>query len=133
MPVIPDPSFPQEVETRSLDHFRFALDAIGTEEDRGTEDALEGFDEPSVFFSTFAHTEGMEHLGARTESNRLTLLLDGQRSQIDQNQPILSIRQPELGMPCGSAAESSRSSSRTEVDPPVVSGRAARTPRMAWN
>jgi hypothetical protein len=59
MPVIPDPSFPQEVETRSLHHFRCPPDAIGTEEDGGTEDALEGFDEPSVFFSTFAHVEGV--------------------------------------------------------------------------
>src|SRR3954451_11945236 len=100
MPVIPDPCFPQEVETRSLDHFRCSLDAIRTEEDGGTENALEGFDEPSVFFPSLAHAEGIEHLGTRTESNRLTLLLDGQRGQIDRTQPILSIRQAELGMPC---------------------------------
>src|SRR5205823_1721264 len=100
MPVIPDPCLAQEVETRSLDHFHCPLDAIGTEEDGGTEDALEGLDEPSIFFSTFAHTEGIEHLGTRTESNRLTLLLHRQGSQIDRNQPILSIRQSEFGMPC---------------------------------
>jgi hypothetical protein len=55
------------VEPR-LVHNRRAVDlGIGTEEDCGTKDSLEGRDEPPILRTTLLHSEGVQHVGGARE------------------------------------------------------------------
>jgi hypothetical protein len=66
---------------------------VGAEEDRCTEDALEGGYQPSVLCPTLLHTERVKHLRCASELNRLPLLTDRQRSQKNRNEPVLTPRE----------------------------------------
>ena len=63
---------------------------VGAEEDRCSENSLEGGHQPSVLCPTLLHTERVEHLRCASELNRLALLADCQRGKKDRNEPVLA-------------------------------------------
>src|SRR4051794_30949844 len=97
--VVPELSFPQEVEAGLLHHPDRPSNLIGTEEDGGAEDAFKGGDQATIFRATFVRAEDLQHLPGAAEPNDWALLLDRQRCQEDRHDPILPERHSELGMP----------------------------------
>ena len=69
VPGIPNPGFGHEVEPGAVDHrSTFAL-RVGAEEDRRSEDPLEGSDQAAILRTTLLHAEGVQHLGCAIECN----------------------------------------------------------------
>lgn len=71
IPVITDLSFRRKPGT--MDHLGFAV--IASVPICCCEDPSESADESAIFGATHLHSEGLEHFGATTKSNGLTLLL----------------------------------------------------------
>jgi hypothetical protein len=92
-------SLGQEVEPGSLNDFGPASGRIGSEENRGFEDALKRGYQAAVLFSSPVHSERVEHLGGGSEPDRLVLLLNGQGRQEDRHDPVLPEGHPEGRMP----------------------------------
>ena len=83
----------QENEARHVDNAGPIKQTVGCEENRGTENSLEGSDEPSILFTAFVHSERVEHLRAALESDGLTLLSDSKCRQKNGNYAILAKRE----------------------------------------
>ena len=95
---VPDLGFPEETQASALNHLRLRQHMIRSEEDRCAEDAFEGRNQAPILSAAFVQRERLEHLACAPEADRLALLLNGKRRQIDQNEPVLSPRQPEARM-----------------------------------
>lgn len=95
----PDPGLSQEVEPRPLHHLGGPSHLVGTEKDSGPEDPLKGLHGTAIFLAAFAHPERIEHFGPGAKANRLAVLPNGQGRQIDWNQAIPAVRQPEFRTP----------------------------------
>jgi hypothetical protein len=87
---VPDPSLAHEVESALLKDGRAVALCICAEEDGGAEYPFERREKAAILRSTLGQTEGLQHLGRTSESNRLGLLLDGERRKEDRNQSVLS-------------------------------------------
>ena len=79
IPVVSNLGFTEEVESPTVDHASAAADGIRPEENRSPEDALERCHQPAIFLAALRHSEGIQHLSGRSETNGLALLADGQR------------------------------------------------------
>lgn len=95
---VPDLRFAEETKAGALDDFGFTAEGIKAKEDGGSEDALEGGNQPAIFLATFVHTKRFQHLGHGVKSNRLALL-PNRASPSDRDDPILPEWQPIVGMP----------------------------------
>jgi hypothetical protein len=96
---IPDLGFAHKVKTRTMHQFRRSRETVRAEVDRRSEDALEGSDQSSVLLAARMHAKAFEHLSRSSESDRSTLLLDGESCEEDRNEPILAERNSEFGVP----------------------------------
>lgn len=79
--VVPELSFPQEVEPGLLHHLCRTSELIGAEEDSRAEDAFKGCDQATIFCSALVHAEDLQHLPGSPEPNDLAFLLHGQGCQ----------------------------------------------------
>ena len=73
-------------------------ESIGSKKDRRPEDTLERGNQPPILFTAFMHAEGFEHFCSGSKSDRLALLPDGERGQVNRNDPILAKGKPVVGM-----------------------------------
>jgi hypothetical protein len=89
---VPDPCLAHEVEPSPMYNCGALSLHVGAEEDRCTENALEGGYQPSVLCPTLLHAE-VKHLRRASKLNRLALLSDRQGGQKDRNEPVLSPRE----------------------------------------
>jgi hypothetical protein len=88
----------KKLKTRPVHDFGLGGYRVCAEKDCGAEDSFERCRQPTVLLSTIAHAECFQHFGSGFESDRLTLLLDGQRRQEDWNNPVLSEWNPIVRM-----------------------------------
>ncbi len=96
---VPNLCLAEKAESRMLDHLGCPTNSIGAEEDGGPEDSFEGGHQSPVLLSAFMHSEGFQHFGGSAEANRLALLVDGKRGQINRHDSILAKRQTVTWMP----------------------------------
>jgi hypothetical protein len=71
---------------------RERLMPVGSEEDGGTEDALESADQPAILGSPLLHAERVEHFGRVGEGDLATPLAGRQGCQEEGHQAILAPR-----------------------------------------
>src|SRR5690242_18153496 len=78
IPAVPDLSFLEKAEARSLHHLSCSAEAVGSEEDSRSKDALKksGY-QAAIFLAPFVYAEGLQHFSRSSEANRLALLPDG--------------------------------------------------------
>src|SRR5215831_20190992 len=72
--VVPDPSFTEKIETCAMHNLRVRGQTVCAKEDRGTECAFKRSNQSPILFATFAHAEGLQHLGSALEFDRMTFL-----------------------------------------------------------
>src|SRR5215471_5213274 len=96
--VVPDPSFAEKIETCAMHYFRIRGKTVRAKEDRRAECSFKRTNQSSILFATFTHAEGLQHFGSALELDRLTFLLDGQRRQEDENNPVLPERNSIIRM-----------------------------------
>jgi hypothetical protein len=75
---VPESGLAHEVEPNLLKDSRCVYLTVGTEEDGGSKDSLEGSDEPSVLCSALTDAEGLQHRSSRGEGDCSGLLSRGQ-------------------------------------------------------
>lgn len=78
--------------------FRLPTQRVRSEKDRGSEDALERLNEPTILLATGVHAEALQHFGGGTEPNKLTLLPNGKCGQKNRRQPVQTERDAKLRM-----------------------------------
>src|SRR5215472_1892379 len=69
VPRIPDPCLAHEMEPRLVHHGRYRSTGVSSEEDRSSEDALEGAHQPAILRSALLHSEGVHHFGGAAEGD----------------------------------------------------------------
>jgi hypothetical protein len=87
---IPNTRFRHEVEAGAMDHGGPISLAVGAEEDRGAEDALERSNQSPVLGAALLNTKCIEHFGGAVERDPGGLLSNCHRRQENWNKPILS-------------------------------------------
>jgi len=95
---IPNPCLRHEVEAGAMNHGGTGPLSVRSEEDRGTEDALERSDQSPILGTTLLDAECIEHFGSAVERDPRGLLPNCHRSQKDRNQPVLSPWKSIAGM-----------------------------------
>src|SRR5215831_1426567 len=70
--VVPDPSFTEKIETRAMHNFGIRCQTVRPKENCRAECAFKRSNQSSILFASFAHAEGLQHLGSALELDRLT-------------------------------------------------------------
>ena len=86
---IPDSRLAHEIEPGLMHHRGDGAMGIGSEEDGGAEDTLEGTDQATVLGSTLLHAERFQHFGSTRKCNLPRLLPGGQGGEKERDKPIL--------------------------------------------
>src|SRR5262249_46953580 len=60
---IPDPCLAHEMEPRLVHNRRHRAVGVGSEEDGGAKDSLEGSDQAAILRAALLHSEGVQHFG----------------------------------------------------------------------
>jgi hypothetical protein len=84
-----------------MDRYRLAPLAlrVRAKEDRCSKYLLKGRPKTAALSSSLLHPEGVEHFSRAAKPNYSTLLPDGERSQKDRDEPVLTPRQSVRGVP----------------------------------
>ena len=99
VPGIPDPGFAHEAESCLMYDHRFLTLGVSAEENRCSENALKRRHQTPVLRSALLHPEGVQHFSRAAKTNRSALLPNGERSQKDWDEAILTPWQSVRGVP----------------------------------
>ena len=81
-----------------MDNFGIRGQTVGPKENGRAECTFKRSNQSPILFASFAHAEGLQHFGSALELDRLAFLLDGQRRQENENNPVLPERNPIIRM-----------------------------------
>jgi hypothetical protein len=111
-----------------MDRYRLAPLAlrVRAKEDRCSKYLLKGRPKTAALSSSLLHPEDVEHFSRAAKPNYSTLLPDGERSQKDRDEPVLTPRQSVRRVPGYLKKKSTRSSAREGVVPAADALRAIR-------
>ena len=81
-----------------MDYGSFRALGVGAKKDGGAEDPLKGSHQVPILGTSLLQAERIEHLGGASEGDLLPLLANGEGSQENRDQSILSPREAVVGM-----------------------------------
>jgi len=95
---IPDPCLAHEMEPRLVHNRRHRAVGVGSEEDGGAKDSLEGSDQAAILRAALLHSEGVQHFGGGGKRDPARPLAGSQGRQEEWNQAVLAPRKAVVGV-----------------------------------
>jgi hypothetical protein len=88
----------KKMKASPVEHQLAIRSVIGAKEHGGAKDALITFHEAAISLAIFEETEKIENLGSGAEAHDPAALANCDGRHPDRNEPVLAVRQSELGM-----------------------------------